>query len=82
MVRPTHDDVIEHGDAHDFPRLVEAAGYGDVLSGWLRIAAWMIVTHDDCHRPGANRISKDPTWGKKRGSVFYKLLNTPNNKRG
>jgi hypothetical protein len=43
--------MIEHWDAHDFPCFVEAAGYGDVLGGWLSIPAWMIVTHDDCHCP-------------------------------
>jgi hypothetical protein len=62
--------MIEHGDAHDFPRFVEATGYGDVLRGWLRVSAWMIVTNDDCHCPGANRIAKDLTRVDQRGCMI------------
>ena len=49
---------------------LEAAGYGDVLGGWLSIATWMIVTNDDCHCPGANRIAKDLAGVNQRGCMI------------
>jgi hypothetical protein len=62
--------MIEHWDAHDFPRFMEAAGDCYIFCGWFCIPAWMIVTHDDCHCPGANRIAKDLTWVNKRGCMI------------
>ena len=70
MRSPTHDDVIQDGDTHNLPCFVEATGYGDVLGGWLSIAAWVVMANDNGYGAASDGIAKDLPWMNQRGCVI------------
>ena len=60
-----NDDMVVKRDTDELSRLAESLRLGDVFFRWRRVAAWMVVRHDQRHSAQPNRLAEDVARMKK-----------------